>query len=298
MTDIVNPVRFVFIVSVFVLSGVALAQPNVDAERCTSATGSVDDTLAACTRAIESKKFADGNLAILLNSRAVSWREKGSDGQAMADFDEAIKRDPKYAMAYSNRGNLHGDLGDNDRAIADYNTAIKLNPKLASAYSNRAVSLLQKGEPDRAIADLDVAIKLVPDMLDAWNNRGFAWRAKGDPHRALADFNQVIKLDPKFADAYDSLALIHATSADAKARNGKRAVELAQRACELTGFKNAFYLNTLAAAHAEAGDFKSAAEWQQKALALKKFGAAGEIAAEERLALYRAGKPFREPARK
>lgn len=288
-----------FVVWAVMLSGAALAQsPTQDAQKCSEGTGLVDDTLAACTRAIDSKQYSGRNLSILLNSRGISWREKGNDGQAMVDFDEAIRRDPENAIVHSSRGNLHGDMGDNDRAIADYNTAIKLNPKLALAYSNRAVSWMQKGESDRALADLDAAIKLSPDMLDAWNNRGFVWRMKGDPHRAILDFSQVIKLDPKFADAYDSLALIHATSSDAKARNGKRAVELAQRACELTKWSNAFYLNTLAAAYAEAGDFKSAVQWQEKAIALKKFSAAGEVAAEGRLALYKAGKPFREPAQK
>ncbi len=293
-----NPVYCLLVAFAFVLSGVALAQPAVDAERCGKASGSVDETIAACTRAIESKQFSDANLAILLNSRGISWREKGNDARAMADFDEALRRDPKNATAYSSRGNLHGDRGDNDKALADYGAAIKLNPKLAVAYSNRAVSWLQKGENDRAISDLDMAIKLEPGMPDAWNTRGFAWRAKGDPHRALADFNQVIKLDPKFADAYDSLALIHATSADAKARNGKRAVEMAQRACELSGWRNAYYINTLAAAHAEAGDFKAAAQWQQKALALKQFSTAGELAAEARLLLYRSNQPYREPVQK
>lgn len=272
----------------------ALAQPNVDAERCAAASGTVDETIAACTRAFESKQFSDANAATLLNSRGISWREKGYDEMALVDFDEAIRLDPKNATAYTSRGNLHGDKGDNDKAIADYYAAIKLNPKLAPAYGNRGLSWLAKGDHDKALSDLNAAIRLDPKMMDAYNNRGFVWRAKGDVQRAIADFSQVIKLEPKFADAYDTLALIYATSANAKVRNGKRALELAQKACELTGWKNAYYLNTLAAAHAEAGDYQQAAEWQGKALALKAFSKAGEAAALERLNLYRAGKPFHE----
>ena len=46
-----------------------------------------------------------------------------------------------------------------------------------------------------------------------------------------------------------------ATSPDAKLRNGRRAIELATRACELTKYKAAYILSTLAAAYAETGDF-------------------------------------------
>lgn len=279
--------------------GAAWAQGPSDAERCSTASGSVDETIAACTRAIDSKQYSGTNLAILLNSRGISWREKNYDDQALADFDEAIRLDPKSATTYTSRGNLYGDRGDNDKAIADYNAAIKLNPKLAPAYSNRGLSWMAKGDNDRALADFNHAIQLDPKLLDAYNSRGFAWKAKGDVRRAIADFDQAIKLEPKFADAYDSLALIYATAADARVRNGKSAVELAQKACELTQWKNPYYLNTLAAAQAETGDYKAAVDTQTRAIAMKSFSQAGEQAALERLKLYQAGKPFHvSPARR
>jgi tetratricopeptide (TPR) repeat protein len=277
--------------------GAALGQVEVDAERCSIAAGTVDETIAACTRAIDAKRYSGADLAILHNNRGISWREKGFDDVALADFDEAVRLDPGSATARVSRGNLLGDRGENEKAIADYDEAIRINPKLAPAYSNRGLSWLARGDTDRALADFDEAIRLAPAMTDAYNNRGIAWRVRGDAERALADFSRVIKLDPKFADAYDSMALILATSSDAKVRDGKRAVELAQTAAGLTGWKNAYYLNTLAAAHAEAGEYARAAEWQQKAIGLRGFTQAGEAAAQERLRLYRAGKPLREPGR-
>jgi tetratricopeptide (TPR) repeat protein len=278
--------------------GAAVAQAPGDAERCSSAAGSIDETIAACTRAIDSKGYSSANLAILHNSRGISWREKGYDDVALADFDEAIRLDPRSATARTSRGNLLGDKGENDKAIADYDAAIRIDPKLAPAFSNRGLTYLVKGDAARAIEDLDQAILLAPDLADAYNNRGHAWRARGDASRAIADFSRVIQLDPKFADAYDTLALTLATSADAKVRDGKKAVAQAQRACELTSWKNAYYLNTLAAAYAEAGDLATAGAMQEKAIGLKQFTPAGETAAMERLRMYRAGKPFREASRK
>src|SRR5262245_7860083 len=57
--------------------------------------------------------------------------------RAIADHTEAIRRDPKNANAYYNRGNAHSDKGDTDRAIADYTAAIRLDPTHANAHYNR-----------------------------------------------------------------------------------------------------------------------------------------------------------------
>lgn len=289
--------RCVILLLALLLPVGALAQAPSDAEKCSNASGSADETVSACTRAIESKRYTGTDLAILLNSRAISWREKGFDDMALVDFDEAIRLAPKSATPYISRGNVHNDKGDYDKAIADYSAALKLDPKLAPAYSNRGVSWMAKGVNDRALADFNRAIQLEPKSPNAYNNRGYFWNAKGDARRAIADFDLVIKLDPKFADAHDSLALIFATSADPKVRNGKRAVELAQKACELSGFGNPYYLNTLAAAQAEAGNFKAAADTQSKALAMKAFSPAGQESAAARLKLYQAGRPFHETPR-
>jgi serine/threonine protein kinase len=76
-------------------------------------------------------------------------------------------------------------------------------------------------------------------------------------------------------------------------RDGKRAVEVATKACELTDFKAHFALGTLAAAYAETGDFESAIKWCEKAIALVD-------KADEReeliklLKSFRNGKPWRE----
>jgi tetratricopeptide (TPR) repeat protein len=288
-------VRLLLLVWATAVSCGALAQS--DADRCNDPVGTVDEAIEACTRAIESKRYSNENLAILLNSRGISWRQKGNDDKALIDFDEAIRLDPNSATAYSSRGNLWGDQGDNDKALADYNEAIRLNPKLPPAFSNRAVSWMAKGDKDRALADLNEAIRLDPTFMDAYNNRGFVWRVSGDTGRAVADYTQVIRLNPDFADAYDSLAVIFAASADAKFRNGKRAVEMARKACELTGWKNPYYLNTLAAAYAESRDFAQAVSWQEKALGFKAFSKLDTEAAEARLKLYREKKPFYEPAR-
>ena len=144
---------------------------------------------------------------------------KANMDRAIADYTEAIRLDPKYAIAYSNRGLAYRDKGEHDRAIADYTEAIRLDPKYANAYNNRGLAYWRKGENDRAIADYTEAIRLDPKYANAYNNRGLAYRDKGDTDRAIADFTEAIRLDPKFAHAYVNRGLAYEKLADfARAR--------------------------------------------------------------------------------
>jgi hypothetical protein len=88
-----------------------------------------------------------------------------------------------------------------------------------------------------------------------------------------------------------------ASCPDGKYRDGRRAVELAAEAYRGAGPVEPFFAAVLAAALAEAGDFRRAAEWQEKALRLMPESAEKE-GHRSRLRLYQGQKPYRqEPGR-
>jgi lipoprotein NlpI len=93
----------------------------------------------------------------------------------------------------------YGAKGDNDRAIADYNEAIRLDPKYTFAYHNRGHAYRAKGDNDRAIADYNEAIRLDPKYTFAYHNRGLVNLYTDAQPKALADFNRESELDPKYA---------------------------------------------------------------------------------------------------
>jgi hypothetical protein len=85
--------------------------------------------------------------------------------------------------------------------------------------------------------------------------------------KALVDCSEAIRFDAEMASAYGSRAWIWATCPIPRLRDGKKAVESATKACELTKWNDAGSLDSLAASYAEAGDTDSAVKWQTKAIA-------------------------------
>jgi len=111
-------------------------------------------------------------------------------------------------------------------------------------------------------------------------------------HQAVSSIEKSIEADPDYAPPLNSLAWFLATAKKKEMRDGKRAVELALKACELTEWKNARYLDTLAAAYARADEFNQAVKWQEKAVeGMKSFDQYARREAQERLRLYRNRKP-------
>jgi tetratricopeptide (TPR) repeat protein len=111
--------------------------------------------------------------------------------------------------------------------------------------------------------------------------------------KAITNYTEAIKLDPKDARPYERLAWVLATVPKDELRDGKKAVDYAKKACELTEWKNPDYLTTLSAAYAESGDFKEAIKWQTKALETPELGEKKAEGYHQRLKMYEEGKPNR-----
>ena len=114
---------------------------------------------------------------------------------------------------------------------------------------------------------------------------------KAKYEKAFRDYNEAVRLEPKNSKGYNARAWLWATCPDSRYRDGKKAVESAKQALDLDP-KSANSMDTLAAAHAENGDFAEAVRWQEKALADPSVKNNADF--RHRLELYRDKKPYRQ----
>jgi Flp pilus assembly protein TadD len=91
---------------------------------------------------------------------------------------------------------------------------------------------------------------------------------------------------------YNSLAWVLATAPKASTRDGKKAIDYAMKACELSNWTDSETVSTLAAAYAETGDFDNAIKWQRKYLEYPNLTGSVYVDDRDRLALYEARKPY------
>ena len=139
-------------------------------------------------------------------------------------------------------------------------------------------------------------LALKPDDADARQHLAIVLSQRERILKTLAKRREAIRLRPNDAALLNNTAWVLATNPNASVRNGIEAVELAERALKLSGGNEPAILGTLAAAYAEAGRFPKALEAAHKALQLARQRNQQALAntLRARIALYEAGKPYRE----
>jgi tetratricopeptide (TPR) repeat protein len=232
--------------------------------------------------------------SIWLRNRGMVYDELRQYDSAIRDYSEAIRLNPRDALVYNDRGLAYKAKKDYDLAIRDYSLAIRLDPRLSDVYFNRGNAYRAKKEHDQAVRDYTEAIRLDPQWSDAYFNRANSFKAQRAYREAASDYREVIRLDPKDADAYSSLAWLLATCPERTVRDGKKAVEHATKACELTSWKASYFLAILAASYAEIGDFEQAIKWQKRALESPQYEREEGDEARQRIKLFENRKPYRE----
>lgn len=285
-----------------------------------------DEALASMAAAIERSPDS----ALLYGQRARIHMERGDTAAAIADFDKSLELFPENPPLLLLRAGAHQQADDYVAALSDVDEALKIQPRYVPALRARALLHAGDGNFDAAIADLSAALEITPDDPELLVRRGIFYNVSGNVRKAIDSFNAALKVDPEYAAAYQSradallavgrqadalqdyeqahqrmpestgvlnnMAWLMATSPDDDLRDGRRAIELATKACELTDFQQSHILSTLAAGYAESGDFDKAIEWSTKAVELAEQATDPSIADQlsEELESYRHQKPWRE----
>lgn len=233
--------------------------------------------------------------ALVLPTHCTSAAEPGTPKESMTKRSLIAPRRSDTILNTTPRTSsvaLAGPKRTSTARRADFTKALRINPQSADAYHNRAIARVHQKRYRRAISDCTKAIRIDPKDVRTHNVRGVARKRLGKYREAISDYSEALRLEPESATRHVTLAWLLATCPDSRYRDGARAVELAERACELTDYADTEYLSCLAAAYAQKGDFGQAVAWQQKALELS--DAEARPTMQWHLDLYQEGKPYHE----
>lgn len=224
--------------------------------------------------------------------------EAGQFKEATNFLARAVRLAPNDSLANHSLGLALAALGDLHGAEARFAVACAAEKNDAMNQCDWGTTLLALGRTDEAVEHLSAALRLDPKLAAAHAGMGIALTAQHRTREAAAYYRVALQLQPVSPSpaVLNNLAWLLATDGDSGLRDGAEAVRLAKQACELTDYKQAQLVGTLAAAQAEAGQFGEAVASAQTAIDLAH--AAGDEALAEKnrrlLKLYQAKQPFRD----
>lgn len=275
-----------------------------------------DKGLADLDKALKEGK-GDRGIDLYYRGRARTAYRKLDE--AIEDFDKAIEINPKMANWHVARGIAYRYREEPKRAMADFEKAVDLNPKNSEAWSELGATRLEiscehqdfvydkggktyqqrvltsikdKAGVDRAVSDLSRAIELNENDSKPLYRRMNAYRVLGNKGKErIGDLRTLCRLKPEDSELWNDLAWDLSTHFLPSLRNGKEAVEAAEKAVRITERKNSLLLDTLAASYAEAGEFEKAIAAETEAIE-KNDHKETKAEFQKRLELYKSGKPW------
>ncbi len=221
---------------------------------------------------------------------------KGKVDEAILYCNKAVAKQPNDPDARVALANALLQKKRIDEAVVHYQRAVAIRPDYFLARYGLGHALLEKGEFDAAIEHCEVALLIRPDNPDCHTILAIALDERGRSGEALQHYEKALEISPQSVSTLNNLAWLLATCSDASLRNGRRAIQLAGRADQLSGGTNALVLRTLAAAYAEAGQFEKAIESGRAAIQQGRSQNDDSLVTElqQEIALYELGLPYRE----
>jgi tetratricopeptide (TPR) repeat protein len=212
---------------------------------------------------------------------------------AIAAFQTALTYQPADPITHMNLGHAQSLQGDFVGAETNFQAALARQPIDPETRRQYASDLALQGRNPEARRQWQIALALKSDVQTRLNYVGLLYQT-GDNAQAITQLRRVVTEKPGLSQALNNLAWLLATCGDDRLRNGAEAVRDAEQACALTGYKQAGFLGTLAAAYAEAGRFPEAVSTCQRTIQQARAAGQTQFANinAQLLQLYHAGRPY------
>lgn len=276
------------------------------------------------------RKLAFIAVGIAATSLAISSRQQLSHWKnSITLWEHTLRVTTNNYMAHHDLGVALREAGRLDNAASQFEAALRIKENPVSQYE-LALVLERQGRTNDAIAQLDKSVSMNPQWINARQRLAYLMAAGGDVTNALRQYAELLNMgaarhdihvrmavllaavsqtgeaiehyrealraSPDDPIALNNLAWILATHPEARFRSGADAVEMAARACALTGWNSTAFVATLAAAQAEMRNFQTAAQLAAQAVTLARAAGETNTAAEcEKMrALFESRAPFRQ----
>jgi eukaryotic-like serine/threonine-protein kinase len=239
-----------------------------------------------------SKLPTDNAEAFALYSEACTLlnrpRVSGNGRRAAALLEQAVLRDPAFALAYAALGDAYWDVYQTDhdpvmaaRATDAVMAALGLDPDRGAVYYSLGNMQYLTGHSEDAVASLKRSLALAPDSDDAHRLLGEVLADGGDLDGGVAELQQAIRIRPRYWRAYMALGLVYY-----RAGRFRDALEPYRRATELQPNEPSPFAN-LGTVYHRLGDITQAIGNYEHAVRL---GPSASAYANLALAYYRANR--------
>jgi tetratricopeptide (TPR) repeat protein len=188
--------------------------------------------------------------------------------RALESFQEAARRAPRDERPHQQLGALYLAERKYDEAIQEFEAAGRLSPGDPQPQLGLGMAYRLKGDVARARQIFEAALGKNPQTAEGQRLLADLYAEQKLYGEAIAHYQEALRLEPNMAEAHNNLAWLYATSEDLKFRDPQAALDHARRAVDLTEWKEAGFIDTLAEAHFAKGDFRQAVAIQSRALAL------------------------------
>jgi tetratricopeptide (TPR) repeat protein/TolB-like protein len=187
---------------------------------CESVAAALKVSVSSEVRNLMARPATTNIDAFELYSKGRTFLERWDIGEntdfAIQMFDEALKLDQDFVLAYAGLGEAYWqkyqDSHDNvwvERAIAASDHALALDPHHAPVHVSLGIIYHGMGKIDRAIEEFERAIELQPLDSDAYKWLGRCYTNKGEMERAVGYFTRAIEIRPGYWDNYNKLGFCY-----------------------------------------------------------------------------------------
>jgi Flp pilus assembly protein TadD len=225
----------------------------------------------------------------------LSLEQEGKIDEAMFHYSRSLHIYPEYEVFFK-MGYILYQQGKLDEAMVHFKESILRNPNSDEAHNNMGIIRALQGDVNGAIGHYHAAVKINPKHAGAYYNLGRIAANQGKTGEAINYYRKALRIEPDMTQALYHQAWIAATHEKKMFRDGNKAVEMAEKLCRLTEYKEALALDALAAAYAEVERFPDAVSTAQRGLHLAGLYGHQELSPglKKRLQLYKDKRPYRQ----